>query len=129
MASPACACKHKDEGGLAGPPCRALCCSLAALGRLFSFCFQPELGLLAASFASELAVSASLWLLRGPPHPCLAGGRALLPPEAAARLTYCLGLVVRGHPGWLGGHPGADVSPSPQMRERDRLDLSQTLTQ
>lgn len=121
----ACACEDKDEAR----PCRAPRCSLAALGWLLSFRFQPELGLLAASFASERAVSASLRLLRGPPHPCLTGGWALLPPDTAARLTYCSGLMVSGRPGWLGGHHGADVSPSPQMREQDRLDLCQTLTQ
>ena len=74
-------------------------------------------------------VSASLRLLRGPPHPCLTGGWALLPPDAAARLTYYSGLLVSGRPGWLGGHHGANVSPSPQMQEQDPLDLSQTLTQ
>ena len=49
---PACVCEHKDKGGPAGLPCRAPCCSLAALGRLFSFRCRPELGLLAASFTS-----------------------------------------------------------------------------
>ncbi|KAM5259476.1 A disintegrin and metalloproteinase with thrombospondin motifs 13 isoform 3-T3 [Hipposideros larvatus] len=82
-------CICEDE--LGGPPCRALRCSLRALGQLFTFSFLPELGLLTASFTSERVVNASLWLLRGPPHRCFTGGRALLPLGAVARVTYCSG--------------------------------------
>ncbi|KAF6326869.1 ADAM metallopeptidase with thrombospondin type 1 motif 13 [Rhinolophus ferrumequinum] len=82
-----CVCEDR----LGGPPCRAPRCSLRALGQLFTFSFLPELGLLAASFTSERVVNASFWLLRGPPHHCFTGGRALLPWGAVARVTYCSG--------------------------------------
>ncbi|XP_058380669.1 A disintegrin and metalloproteinase with thrombospondin motifs 13 [Diceros bicornis minor] len=68
------------EDGLWGPPCRAPRCSLSVLGQLFTFSFRPELGVLAASFSSELMVNSSLRLLGRPPHHCFTGGRAWLPP-------------------------------------------------
>ncbi|XP_070374529.1 A disintegrin and metalloproteinase with thrombospondin motifs 13 isoform X1 [Equus asinus] len=79
------------EDGLRGPRCRDPRCSLRALGQLFTFSFGPELGILAASFISERMVNASFQLLRGPPHHCFTGGRALLPPGTVARATYCSG--------------------------------------
>lgn len=87
-------CICEDE--LGGPPCRALRCSLQALGQLFAFSFLPELSLLTASFTSERVVNASRRLLRGPPHRCFTGGRALLPLGAVARVTYCSGHLVSG---------------------------------
>ncbi|KAF5927148.1 hypothetical protein HPG69_007481 [Diceros bicornis minor] len=95
MAPFTCMC----EDGLWGPPCRAPRCSLSVLGQLFTFSFRPELGVLAASFSSELMVNASLRLLGRPPHHCFTGGRAWLPPGAAARATYCSGHLVSGRSG------------------------------
>lgn len=92
MAPLICICEDRLEG----PPCRALRCSLHALGQLFTVSFLPELGILSASFTSQQVVNASLWLLRGPPHRCFTGGRALLPPGAVARVTYCSGHLVSG---------------------------------
>ncbi|XP_023392238.1 A disintegrin and metalloproteinase with thrombospondin motifs 13 [Pteropus vampyrus] len=82
-----CVCEDR----LGGPPCGAPRCSLRARGRLFTFSFRPELGLLTASYTSERVVNASLRELRGPPTRCFTGGRVLLPPGTAARVTYCSG--------------------------------------
>ncbi|XP_015449622.1 A disintegrin and metalloproteinase with thrombospondin motifs 13 [Pteropus alecto] len=82
-----CVCEDR----LGGPPCGAPRCSLRTRGRLFTFSFRPELGLLTASYTSERVVNASLRELRGPPTRCFTGGRVLLPPGTAARVTYCSG--------------------------------------
>lgn len=115
------------EEGLGAPPCRAPRCSLRALGQLFTFSFLPELGLLAASFTSERVVNASFWLLRGPPHHCFTGGRALLPWGSVARVTYCSGQLVSGSSAgvgdgvlkvWLVGSDGAKMSSNPYHTAR-----------
>ncbi|XP_027622423.1 LOW QUALITY PROTEIN: A disintegrin and metalloproteinase with thrombospondin motifs 13 [Tupaia chinensis] len=82
-----CVCEDR----LGGLPCRATRCSLSALGELFIFSFRPEWGILMPSFTRERVVNASLRLLAGPPDHCFTGGRALLPPGTAARVTYCSG--------------------------------------
>ncbi|XP_037653299.1 A disintegrin and metalloproteinase with thrombospondin motifs 13 isoform X2 [Choloepus didactylus] len=82
-------CVCEDQPG--GPPCRAPSCSLRAWGQRFTFSFQPEWGLLAPAFMSERVVNASFRLLGRPLDPCLTGGRALWPPGAVARVTYCAG--------------------------------------
>lgn len=111
-------CVREDR--LGRPPCRAPHCSLRARGRLFTFSFRPELGLLTASYTSERVVNASLGVLGRPPPCCLTGGRTLLPPGAAAWATYCSGHLVSGSlPGvghavprvWLLG-PGCRRPPS-----------------
>ncbi|XP_020837622.1 A disintegrin and metalloproteinase with thrombospondin motifs 13 isoform X1 [Phascolarctos cinereus] len=93
-----CACEDHQISRLY---CKTLHCSFQALGELYTFQFPEELSLLIPSFTSQWVINSSLWLLKQYPDSCFTGGRVLLPPGAAAKITYCAGqlqgeVIVRG---------------------------------
>ncbi|XP_064583683.1 A disintegrin and metalloproteinase with thrombospondin motifs 13 isoform X4 [Zonotrichia leucophrys gambelii] len=88
VAEPACPCQEEHFGLR---PCRVQHCSIQAWGQLYAFEFLEDHALLSSSFVSSQVVNSSLVLLRRFPGSCFAGGKALHPPGASSRVTFCEG--------------------------------------
>ncbi|XP_030142214.4 A disintegrin and metalloproteinase with thrombospondin motifs 13 isoform X5 [Taeniopygia guttata] len=88
VAEPACPCKEEHFGLR---PCRVQHCSIQAWGQLYAFEFLEDHGLLSSSFVSSQVVNSSFILLKRFPRSCFAGGKALQPPGARSRVTFCEG--------------------------------------
>ncbi|KAM6431007.1 A disintegrin and metalloproteinase with thrombospondin motifs 13 isoform 2-T2 [Liasis olivaceus] len=92
-----CSCEDRP----AGPSCRAQHCSFQASGDLYAFEFSQDQALFPPFFVSTRRLNSSASLLRRLRNNCFAGGRALKPPGAECRVTYCEGqlqgfIIVRG---------------------------------
>ncbi|XP_061460434.1 A disintegrin and metalloproteinase with thrombospondin motifs 13 isoform X2 [Rhineura floridana] len=93
-----CSC----EEARAGPTsCKTQRCSLTAWGDVLAFEFPEDGALLSPSFVSHQRLNPSASLLRHFQGNCFAAGKALSPPGAECRLTYCEGqlqgfVLVRG---------------------------------
>ncbi|KAL9827047.1 A disintegrin and metalloproteinase with thrombospondin motifs 7-like [Geothlypis trichas] len=88
VAEPACPCQEEHFGLR---PCRVQHCSIQAWGQLYAFEFLEDHALLSSSFVSSQVVNSSFVLLRRFPGSCFAGGKALQPPGASSRVTFCEG--------------------------------------
>ncbi|KAF2978949.1 hypothetical protein EK904_014492, partial [Melospiza melodia maxima] len=88
VAEPACPCQEEHFGVR---PCRVQHCSIQAWGQLYAFEFLEDHALLSSSFVSSQVVNSSFVLLRRFPGSCFAGGKALQPPGASSRVTFCEG--------------------------------------
>lgn len=91
VAEPACPCKEEHFGLR---PCRVQHCSIQAWGQLYAFEFLEDHALLSSSFVSSQVVNSSFILLKRFPRSCFAGGKALQPPGARSRVTFCEGQLV-----------------------------------
>ncbi|XP_074150136.1 A disintegrin and metalloproteinase with thrombospondin motifs 13 [Sminthopsis crassicaudata] len=93
-----CLCEDRQ---ISRQHCKTQHCSFQALGEPYAFHFPEELSLLIPSFTSQQVINSSLWQLKQYPDNCFTGGRVLLPPQAAAKITYCAGqlqgeVIVKG---------------------------------
>nr|XP_030142214.3 A disintegrin and metalloproteinase with thrombospondin motifs 13 isoform X6 [Taeniopygia guttata] len=88
VAEPTCPCKEEHFGLR---PCRVQHCSIQAWGQLYAFEFLEDHALLSSSFVSSQVVNSSFILLKRFPRSCFAGGKALQPPGARSRVTFCEG--------------------------------------